>query len=613
VTHISQEIETGGRSNRPRPSKLEALGLIIASVVLLGLMLVGLGAWLTQNRDFALDDAYITYIYSEHLAQGFGLRYNITDANPTEGSSSLLHLGLVAFGFVIGLDPLTFTRLLGVILFVLAPFAAMILVARVAWVPKSIALVCVVAANFVFIWMHETTGHFAKGMETILYFYTHCAVFGWALWFALKETSKEGLFNAIGLLLAIALILVRPEGLLLLGATGGMAVIARVYVRQGFQFVAAIKDILPVFLGVALFTAAYFAWKISYFGDIFPTAYWVKSNNLIYGTSGDILPGLKHVLTFLTFRWLPLAAVAFALLWTSGARQLSVVCALLVLPSLCIALLYAKAIHEVSGGFRYGFPLTSPLFIVGAFGLAFHARKRTTWKAPAVYLCTVSFAFLVSWSPYLPAARAFIDPVAATTGWVGHEPSLFGLAPIAEDLNRTGLEEEATLLTSAAGILKFSTGFDAIDWIGLNDEYLSGKNALSAQEVRNYIQERSPDVVMSIFPPAALGSTSFRDDPGFQSNSVQSTMAGRGVKLFRYWQRDKIGDVIYANMEWARDNGELLGCYELRQNWAVFVFVSKTSPHNATFKEAFRQSQEAECDVERVSRMYNYVPERVID
>ena len=613
MTHISQHIEPDGPLNHPAPSKLEASGLVIASLVLLGLMLIGLGAWLTQNRDFALDDAYITYIYSEHLAQGFGLRYNVSDADPTEGSSSLLHLGLVAIGFLMGLDPLTFTRLLGVTIFLVAPFAVMVLISRVVSVPRSIALPSAIAANFVFIWMHETTGHFAKGMETILYFYTHCVVFGWALWFALKETSKEGLFNAFGILAGIALILVRPEGLLLLGAIGGMAVIARIYVRDGFQLIAAIKDILPVFLGVAIFTAVYFAWKISYFGDIFPTAYWVKSNNLIYGSSGDILPGLKHVLFFLTFRWLPLAAVAFALLWTSGARQLSVVCALLVLPSLCIAILYAKAIHEVSGGFRYGFPLTGPLFIVGAFGLAFHARKRETWKTPAVYLCAVSFAFVVSWSPYLPAARAFGDPVAATTGWVGHEPSLFGLAPIAEDLNRTGLGEEATLLTSAAGILKFSTGFDAIDWIGLNDEYLSGKNALSAQEVRSYIESRSPDVAMSIFPPAAVGSSRFQDDPGFQSNSVQSTMAGRGVKLFKYWQRDKIGDVIYANMEWARDHGELLGCYELRQNWAVFVFVRKSSPHNAAFKEAFKQSQEAECDVERISRMYNYVPERVLD
>jgi len=85
--------------------------------------MIGLGAWLTQNRDFALDDAYITYIYSEHLAQGFGLRYNVSDADPTEGSSSLLHLGLVAIGFLMGLDPLTFTRLLGVTIFLVAPFA----------------------------------------------------------------------------------------------------------------------------------------------------------------------------------------------------------------------------------------------------------------------------------------------------------------------------------------------------------------------------------------------------------------------------------------------------------------------------------------------------------
>ena len=574
-----------------------------ASLVLVA-MIVAVLVGLTDRRDAAIDDAYITYIYGQNLADGHGLRYNISDAAPTEGSSSLLHVMLVAVGTHFEIDPLTLTRGLSVLGFAAFVVTMAFMAGRLADVGRSVALPAAVATGFGLLLITETVGHMSAGMDTTLMFVLHGAFFCWTLTFAFASKGSGAGFIGMGLILGIALMLIRPEGFVLAFAMIAAAFTARLLAHDDQRAGWVLRDISPVFVGLTGFLIGYFAWKISYFGDILPTAYWVKSNNNIFGSDGALLPGLKHVISFLIFRWIPLAIVAFALVWSAGGRRLTLISAVLLLPSVAVVLLYSRAIHEVTGGFRYGYPLTAPLFVLAALGLAYHI-KRHAIVAPTAILVGMFAYVLTAQSPDSRVIQSLKDPRFAVAGWMNHQPDLVGLSPVARDLKASGLASKATILTSAAGIIPFQSGFTAVDWLGLNDEQLSGKYEMTAEEVRAYIGSKHPDLAMSIFPAATSGAASYTEDPGFNSNSVKATLAGRGVKLFKHWDLDRVSDVIWSQMVYLRDSTDFAMCYPLIRNWAIFVYVDRASPHYDRLMETFRNSKEAKCDPERIKRMYN--------
>ncbi len=595
-------------------SKDRSIGLLLSGVsfAMILAMLVAILVWFSGKKDLALDDAYITYVYGQNLADGYGIRYNVNDADPTEGGSSLLQTLIIAGGASFDIDPLTLSRTLSVIGFTLFTFVVGLATLRVVNAGMAVTLSSVVVVCFCLLFLTETMRHMAKGMETVYLFYLHGAFFTWGIFFAFAQKRIGLIFQLLGLVLGVLIILARPEGFVLVGGMIGTIALARLYVLEDFQVLRVIKEILPTAIGLAVFLIAYFAWKISYFGDIFPTAYWVKSKNNIFGSDGSALPGLKHVVTFLVFRWIPLSALGFGLLWAAGARRVAVVCAVLILPALCIALLYGRAIHEVAGGFRYGHPLTAPLFIITAFGLAFHARNFPL-RLPALYLGGIATAALFTIDPYGHDFRKLMKSPTVLTEWVNHQPLLLGNSPIADVLESTGLGSDATLLTSAAGIIPYKSKFNSIDWLGLNSEQLSGKYEMSPDEAWAYVVAQSPDVSISIFPAATQGVETRQEDPGFTSNSVRTTLAGRGVRLFKHWNRDRSASVIWSQMKWYRDENDLGACFPLIQNWAVFVYVRRDSPHYDTLMEAFRNSNHRVCDPARIKQIYQMDIETQID
>ncbi len=605
---MTARLEDPHPQNTTAFEKIAHLAIVFAAAVLLLAMFMATLVGMTERRDDAIDDAYITYVYGQNLADGHGIRYNATDDAPTEGSSSLLHLLIVAGGKAFDVDPLTVTRTVSILGFAVFVLTMGFVASRHASAGPPAALTAAAVTAFGLLFIKETVGHMAAGMETTLMFVLHGLFFCWTLLFATAAKRPRLGFLVLGTLLGVALILVRPEGFILAFMMVGAAFVARAAMAgsgsRGQQIIGTARDIAPVVIGLTAFLIAYFLWKISYFGDIFPTAYWVKSKNNIFGSNGELLPGLKHVAGFLVFRWLPLAIVAFGIMWSTGARRTAKTCAFLILPSLAIILLYSRAIHEVTGGFRYGHPLTSPLFVVCAIGLALHI-KRFRILLPVALFTGVAAVFLVTHTPDSRAIQLLRKPTFALTGWVKHEPDMVGLSPVARDLRSSGLGQDATILTSAAGVIPYLSGFNAIDWLGLNDEQLSGKYPMTIEEVRDYIASKNPDASMSIFPAAAAGVESYVDDPGFNSNSVQATLNGRGVKLFKHWDRELASKMIWNQMTYLRDSTDLATCYPLFRNWAIFIYVDRSSPHYDRLIETFRESDEADCDPDRIEKMYD--------
>jgi hypothetical protein len=82
---------------------------IFVSVILFILMLVYV--W-----NFTVDDAFISFVYGEHLANGFGLVWNIGQP-PVEGYTNFLWVLMIAFILLLKLNPVISIKLIGLLCF----------------------------------------------------------------------------------------------------------------------------------------------------------------------------------------------------------------------------------------------------------------------------------------------------------------------------------------------------------------------------------------------------------------------------------------------------------------------------------------------------------------
>ena len=82
------------------------------TLVAVGAALLVLNLWIPYYR--VIDDAYISYRYSQQLARGFGLVWNPGEA-PVEGYTNFLLVLTEAPGIALGWDPLRIAQTLSVL------------------------------------------------------------------------------------------------------------------------------------------------------------------------------------------------------------------------------------------------------------------------------------------------------------------------------------------------------------------------------------------------------------------------------------------------------------------------------------------------------------------
>ena len=583
---------------------LRSAGTVLALAGLAALAWVSL-CRLSDDRARGLDDAFITYVYARNVAEGHGIRYNPDDAEPTEGSSSLLSVGTAALAISAGLDPLAATRGKSVALFVGIPLLLALVLARLGAVPFGVSLLAAVAVQVLWALLPETRWHLTTGMETLAFSASYVLVFVWALVVTLRPRPPGPWVLMLGLLPLLLMVLLRPEGVIL--AAGTLVTIPVARVLGGLDGTAGwrqeIRAVLPLGVVLILLVALFLLWKALYFGDTLPNAYWVKSHNNIFGSDGSVLPGALHVAQFLVVRWMPLAALAFGVLaWAMPKRPVLAV-AVLVTPSLGVELLYLRAIHEAAGGFRYGYPLLAPLFCALALGLAVAWRRAPRGMVAACAGALIAVPLLLT-NQYAPVFRWVRDPLASATRWIGYQYEGDGLARLGLDLRDTGLGKDLTILLSGAGAVPWYSRAHAIDWIGLNTNALSGKDPMTLDEVWSYIDRERPDLIYSFLPPASPGISAREADPAFNGPTVQSSLSGRGSALFSYWNPERVAEMFWREMQYVRDHTEFGACYDLPGDWVLLAYIRRDSPHREALERGFAASTRSGCDRPDLKRLY---------
>ncbi len=332
--------------------------------------------------------------------------------------------------------------------------------------------------------------------------------------------------------------------------------------------------------------ALYLLWKWSYFGYLLPNPYYVKAHNLIYGIGGPTLPGLRDTVAFFRVYGPAMLCLAVIIGLSRTLRRNWVWLLPALLPPLAVVLLYARAIHEVAYGHRYEYPflIYGVAACAGAAALLLARMRHPRLALPAVPVLLL-LAYL------LPLGYGPREPLLWMR-WKVENTSLGALSQAADDLQRTQLGPRASILLSAAGIIPYVSGFRALDWVGLNNNYLSGRYPLTMDQVWGYIDSWRPDVVASSLPPASPGATDHEREPVFYSQALLGAVSS--TPLFMTWDGNLIEEMFFREMCYLRDRYTFGACYAIGEKSYFILYVRRDSPYRDLLLAVLRNSYAAD-------------------
>jgi hypothetical protein len=208
---------------------------------------------------FVPDDSYISFRYADHLSQGQGLTYNAAEP-PVEGYSNLLWILMCAALGRAELSIAAWAPRIGVGLGVATLLLFWVLLRRRQSPPPVAGFgLLLVATSGPFI-LYSVSGLETPLCSFLLVLAMFCAerVFG----------AKRGWLPALAVTCSL-FSLCRPEGVLLFPALMGLLLMARNRSYRRCEVLAASGIYVAAMIG-------YHAWRMSYFGELWPTPFLSK-------------------------------------------------------------------------------------------------------------------------------------------------------------------------------------------------------------------------------------------------------------------------------------------------------------------------------------------------
>lgn len=302
--------------------------LIVVAVVVVTLACMARAmqlAWLS-------DDGFISFRYAQNLAEGRGLVYNAGEY--VEGYTNLLWTLALAGFMRLGAQPEIMSHVLGIGCWL----AQAALLAWWSWrraaldgsryLPLAAALTLV---------LEDQQRWASGGLETSMF-----GLFSsWGLLLLAVEVPNRRRQLFAALLLGLAT-LTRPDGVLFCALGVAYALVA----RPGASWRRRVLDSAMVAVPLAIIGACLVTFKLSYYGDIFPTAFYAKSALNEYASQG-----LYYVGLFVQRNWFMVPCVAL-LLWSARANLARLVTPVNGLLLAAFAMFTFYVIHS-GGDFMY--------------------------------------------------------------------------------------------------------------------------------------------------------------------------------------------------------------------------------------------------------------------
>ena len=477
--------------------------------------------------DYAADDAFISFRYARHLAEGKGLVWN--PGEKLESYSSFVWVVILAVLQLVGLDIVLAAKVLGL----LAGVALLSAVYRLAREvngtnpasPLWLAPIVLALNRDVIFWM-------PSGLETIFFaFLVVTAAHRYLM--EIRTPSRFPLSSLLFLLAACT----RPEGIVYFVAT----VLFDLLYRRRMRWRALLVLLVPLCI--------YHVWRVMYFGDLLPCPYYAK----IGGDQRFIL-GVGYVGAYLV-KYLPAFAV-FSLLLLFPPKDAG---RALYLFWLIIA--GTAATLWMDGDWMWHFRLMIPvtallavLMVPAATGLltaASRADRRAPWVALLLGLLVLHQATGVTGRDLVRIVTFTRQPMSGCL-----EGEMTTAMKAAGLWLRDHSRPDDLIAVNHAGALPYYADRPTIDMTGLCDRHISRlPGGLHDKYDPDYVLSRNPRYVVlnTSVPPVNgsygrdywIGETALYDHPLFLE---------RYKPLSRHWRWrwDAIGPNVTYTMIFER-------------------------------------------------------------
>ena len=561
---------------QPRlPALLSVTTRVVTGIAFAALLLV-MCAGAIHDRGMAVDDAFISYRYADHLAHGLGLRWN-PDSAPNEGYTNFLYVLGVAGLEGAGIPP----EWGGPILSVAALVALVVLLAVVTRSSRATSLLST-GVVLLLLGRTETRVHASRGLETILFCALSAAQLALAgVVTATRSRSRSLLLSACSVLL----VLCRPDGLLIVAVTWIVVVAARVSGGSPRRRIGS--DLVAGFGLFVSVMALYLAWKLAYFGYLLPNSYYAKATGSGWPGIGSTIGFLRAYASgvgvagsicvahgFLTARdrflrrgdpleWRPLIASLASVAWC----------------------LYAlKIIHEVGFCHRFLQPVVALLACGACFALRDLERRRWFRGRAALVAFAAGLVAIAVASPELVREFEGLRAPPPVDGYTDRYRRL------GEAIHEVAADRPVTLVCNHAGATPYYAGVHHVDPTGLVDDGF----CVRASKVDRWRYKRSqrPDIIASHLFPAAAGAKKLEEDRRAMS-SAYVTKWCLGAKDEREAGASYVAShqslaaresEIFESMAFFRDHCTLIGEIKHEEGrWREFIYVWNDSPYRDEF------------------------------
>ncbi len=419
------------------------------------LMLAAIVLWLSvvawSNR-FVQDDAFISFRYAQNLVHGHGLVFN--PGERVEGYTNFLWTVLVAGGLALGIDPVAFTFVVGIICFALSLILTYKL-SRLLLRSTETALLTTILLGTNYTFSCYATG----GLETQL----QAALLTCCAWLALRW-EKDGRYSgkslaALSLVSALA-VLTRPDSLLPVAVFCGYALAQAASARKERQ--EWLKNV--VFLAGPLFLVIgpWLLWKVAFYGELLPNTFYAK----VHGVG--LIEGLRYLCLFALSYFLVPFLVLFALslknIFRSEGRRLCVVAFVVI--AWCV---YVACVGGDFMEFRFLVPVMPLMFVVVGWLCFVFPMRREVQLALAIVVLLGSVHHALTFGKALDTHG--VETIADLEGHLFREDENW--VGVGKALGKYFGGSAVVLACKPCGAIPFYSGLPTIDMLGLSDRWIA--------------------------------------------------------------------------------------------------------------------------------------------
>ncbi len=429
---------------------------ITALIILLLVIL----AWI--NR-FIQDDAFISFRYAEHLAQGKGLVWN--EDYRVEGYTNFLWTVLMAIPFLIGIDPVWFAWGTGILLFTLTLVFTYKLCHKLLFNANQALLTTILlGTNCSF--YHYATGGLETQLQTLTFVLAMYLLFS----FIGDKNLNPWKALAISMVMTVSL-LTRMDSIIIIG-TICTVILYHILKTDKLKARSKIKFLCLVSMPLLVITGSWLLWKYSFYGGILPNTYYIKGP--IERIRGF---GLKYLYMFLfSYLLIPFPFIfllAIKKILKSERRDIAIMLSMIAFWCVYIILVGGDFME-----FRFLVPIMPFSFIVLVWLLFNLISQRLTRAAFILLILTGSLHHTLTYGKV-----TFLSQIADFSELYGqYNDKNKNWVQIGKTLGKAfDYDKNITIAVTASGMIPFYSKLRTIDMLGLNDKWVA-KNGITYRD-----------------------------------------------------------------------------------------------------------------------------------